>query len=109
MNTHALAVMGICAAVTLATRALPFVCFGQKRAVPRLVTSLGHSLPPAIMAALVVYCLKGVDFTAWPFSLAEVIAVAVTALLHLWKRNTLLSIAAGTVCYMILIRTVFPI
>ena len=56
-----------------------------------------------------VYCLKGVDFTAWPFSLAEVIAVAVTALLHLWKRNTLLSIAAGTVCYMILIRTVFPI
>lgn len=62
MNTHALAVMGICAAVTLATRALPFVCFSQKRAVPRLVTSLGHSLPPAIMAALVVYCLKSVPF-----------------------------------------------
>ena len=99
-------------------------------AVTALVTIAVRFLPFA------VYCLKGVDFTAWPFwaaccrrpswrrwwslasarcrarwsiSLAEVIAVAVTALLHLWKRNTLLSIAAGTVCYMILIRTVFPI
>ena len=60
------------------------------------------------MAALVVYCLKGVDLTVYPFSLAELIAVAVTALVHLWKRNTLLSIALGTACYMVLIRTVFP-
>ena len=104
---NAILIVAVTALVTIAVRFLPFAVFG-KRPLPRAVVYLGRVLPPAIMAALVVYCLKGVDFTAWPFSLAEVIAVAVTALLHLWKRNTLLSIAAGTVCYMILIRTAFP-
>ena len=95
MNTHALAVMGICAAVTLATRALPFICFGQKRAVPRLVTSLGHSLPPAIMAALVVTLSSGA---------IQLICAATVAALHIWRRNTLLSIGVGTALYMALIR-----
>ncbi len=104
MNTHALAVMGICAAVTLATRALPFVCFGQKRAVPRLVTSLGHSLPPAIMAALVVYCLKSVPFGTLSSGAIQLICAATVAALHIWRRNTLLSIGVGTALYMVLIR-----
>ena len=97
---NAVLIIAVTALVTIAVRFLPFAVFG-KRPLPRAVGYLGR--------VLVVYCLKGVDFTAWPFSLAEVIAVAVTALLHIWKRNTLLSIAAGTACYMILIRTVFPI
>ena len=85
---NAVLIIAVTALVTIAVRFLPFAVFG-KRPLPRAVVYLGRVLPPAIMAALVVYCLKGVDFTAWPFSLAEVIAVAVTALLHLWKRNTL--------------------
>ena len=104
MNMHALAVVLICAAVTIATRALPFVCFGGKRGVPRLVQSLGRTLRPAIMAALVVYCLKGVPFGTAADGMKQLIAAAVVAALHVWRRNTLLSIGAGTALYMLLIR-----
>ena len=93
---------------TQISRWLPFLAFSGKKETPAFIKYLGRVLPPAIMAALVVYCLKDVDLTAHPFSLAEIIAVAVTALAHIWKRNTLLSIAVGTACYMILIRTAFP-
>ena len=105
---NAVYVIAVTALVTVLTRFLPFAVFG-KRPLPRVVVYLGRVLPPAIMAALVVYCLKDIDLTAFPFGLAQLISVAVTALVHLWKRNTLLSIAAGTACYMALIRTVFPI
>ena len=100
--------IAVMAGVTFLTRFLPFLLFDRGGKPPRIVLYLGRVLPPAIMAALVVYCLKNVDLTAYPFSLAEIIAVAVTALAHIWKRNTLLSIAVGTACYMILIRTAFP-
>ena len=99
---NAVYIIAVTALVTMAVRFLPFAVFG-KRPLPRVVVYLGRVLPPAIMAALVVYCLKGIDMSAYPFGMA------VTALVHLWKRNTLLSIAAGTACYMALIRTVFPI
>ena len=104
---NAVYVIAVTALVTMLTRFLPFAVFG-KRPLPRVVVYLGRVLPPAIMAALVVYCLKDIDMTAFPFGLAELISVAVTALVHLWRRNTLLSIALGTACYMVLIRTVFP-
>ena len=68
---------------------------------------LGHVLPAAMMGLLVVYCLKGVTLTAAPYGIPELIGVAVTAGLHLWRRNTLLSIAAGTVVYMVLVQLVF--
>ena len=105
---NAVFVIAVTALVTMLTRFLPFAVFG-KRPLPRVVVYLGRVLPPAIMAALVVYCLKDIDMTAFPFGLAELISVAVTALVHLWRRNTLLSIALGTACYMVLIRTVFLI
>ena len=105
---NAVYVIAVTALVTVLTRFLPFAVFG-KRPLPRVVVYLGRVLPPAIMAALVVYCLKDIDMTAFPFGLAELISVAVTALVHLWRRNTLLSIALGTACYMVLIRTVFLI
>ena len=105
---NAVYVIAVTALGTVLTRFLPFAVFG-KRPLPRVVVYLGRVLPPAIMAALVVYCLKDIDLTAFPFGLAQLISVAVTALVHLWRRNTLLSIALGTACYMVLIRTVFLI
>ena len=104
MNRHALAIVLVCAAVTILLRALPFVCFGGKKGVPRWVASLGSTLPPAIMAALVIYCLKSVPFSPMADGAKQLLAAAVVVALHLWKRNTLLSIAAGTAVYMILIR-----
>lgn len=102
--THAVLVVVICAAVTVALRALPFVCFGGKKGVPRLVAALGETLPPAIMAALVVYCLKSVPFGTVGNGAKQLIAAAAVVALHLWKKNTLLSIGAGTALYMLLIR-----
>ena len=104
MNMHALWIVLICAGVTLLLRALPFMFFGGKSGVPKWVASLGGVLPPAIMAALVVYCLKGVPFGTFADGAKQLIAGAAVVIVHLWKRNTLLSIAAGTAAYMLLIR-----
>ena len=104
MNTHALLIVLICSGVTLFLRALPFVFFGGRGGVPPRIARLGHMLPPAIMAALVVYCLKGVPFGAPLDGAKQLIASAVVVAVHLWRRNTLLSIALGTAAYMLLIR-----
>jgi len=104
VNTHALLIVLICAFVTLALRALPFLCFGGKDGVPKWLEALGSVLPPAIMAALVVYCLKGVPYGTLADGAFQLIAAGVVIAVHLLKRNTLLSIAAGTAAYMILIR-----
>lgn len=101
---QALWIVLICAGVTLLLRALPFMFFGGKGGVPKWIASLGSVLPPAIMAALVVYCLKGVPFGSLADGAYQLIAGAVVVLVHLWKRNTLLSIAVGTAAYMLLIR-----
>ena len=104
MRTHALFIVLICAGVTLLLRALPFMCFGRKGGVPKWIASLGSMLPPAIMAALVVYCLKSVPYGTFADGAYQLIAGAVVVLVHLWRRNTLLSIAVGTAAYMLLIR-----
>ena len=93
--------------VTMLTRFLPFLIFGEKRKTPEIVTYLGKVLPFAIMGMLVVYCLKVVNFLAAPFGAPELIGIAVTAGLHIWRRNSLLSIGAGSVCYMLLVQLVF--
>lgn len=103
-TSQALEIILVVAACTFLTRVLPFLFFGGNKEVPKTVNYLGKILPPAIMATLVVYCLKGVDLTSAPYGAAEFLSVALVAGLHLWKRNNLLSIGAGTVCYMILIR-----
>lgn len=107
-NSRALLIIVIVAACTLITRLIPFVLFGGKRQVPKAVTYLGNILPPAIMATLVVYCLKGADLFSDNHGLPEFLSTALVALLHVWKRNVLLSIAVGTFCYMFLIQVVFP-
>ena len=104
MNMHAFLIVLICAGVTLALRATPFLFFGGRGGVPRVIASLGRALPPAIMAALVVYCMKGVPFGAFADGAKQLLAAACVVALHLWRRNTLLSIAGGTAVYMILIR-----
>ena len=110
MTLSALQPLGIILAVaagTQLTRWLPFWLFPEKRDPPPAVAYLGRVLPPAMMGLLVVYCLKGVSWTAAPHGAPELIAVAVTAFLHWWRGNVLLSIAAGTAVYMLLVQTVF--
>ena len=98
--------VAVISAVTILLRFLPFMIFG-KRETPTFVLYLGKVLPFAVMGMLCVYCLKGVSFPAFPYGLPELISVALVVLLHLWKRNTLLSIIGGTACYMLLVQLVF--
>ena len=99
--------VAVIALVTAAIRFLPFLVFKNGRAAPKLVVKLGRLLPFAVMGMLVVYCLKDVNFLAAPFGLPEILSCAVVAILHIWKRNSLLSIGLGTVCYMLLVQFVF--
>lgn len=93
--------------VTMATRFLPFLIFGEKRKTPDLVLYLGKVLPFAIMGMLVVYSLKDTSVLTSPYGIPELIGCGVVALLHIWKRNSLLSIGVGTVVYMLLVQLVF--
>lgn len=99
--------VAVIALVTAALRFLPFVLFGGKRKTPRIIERLGRSLPYAVMGMLVVYCLRGVSFTSVGGFLPELIACLIVAGLYIWRRNTLLSIIAGTVVYMVLVQVVF--
>ena len=104
---HDIALIVVATLVTMATRFLPFLIFGEKRETPQLITYLGQVLPFAIMGMLVIYCMKDVSFLSAPFGAPELMGCAVVALLHLWKRNSLLSIGVGTVFYMLLVQLVF--
>lgn len=86
---------------------MPFLLFPAGKKVPKTVEYLGKVLPPAVIGMLVVYCFKSVNPAAFPFGLPELIASATVVLLHIWKRNNLLSIGVGTVLYMVLVQTVF--
>ena len=105
--SHSVAIIAVAAVVTLFIRAIPFVIFGGKREVPETITYLGKVLPPAIMVILVIYFVKGINFFAGSRGIPELLSIAVVAGLHIWKKNTLLSIAVGTVLYMILVQVVF--
>ena len=94
---HSVAIIAVAAIVTLIIRAVPFVAFDGKREVPETVTYLGKVLPPAIMVILVIYCVKGINLFTGSHGIPELLSIAVVALLHIWKKNTLLSIAVGTI------------
>lgn len=104
---YTLLVILVITVVTAALRFAPFFIFSSERPVPKFVSYLGRVLPYSIMAMLVVYCLKGISFAKAPFGLPELISVILVAVLHIWKRNTLLSIICGTICYMVCIQFVF--
>ena len=101
------AAIAVTAAVTILIRFLPFWLFSGKGEVPAPLVRLGAVLPPAIMAVLVVYCLKDMPLLSNSHALPEILGVLVTSASYVWKRNTLLSIAAGTLLYMVLVQTVF--
>lgn len=107
MNLYPLALVAVMAAVTFLTRALPFLLFDRGKAPSQTILYLGRILPPAVMAMLVVYCLRGMDFSTAPGWLPQAVGVAAVVILHRWKRNTLLSIFGGTILYMVLVQAVF--
>lgn len=106
-NWHSAAMVAVIALVTAGLRFLPFLLFRGNAKLPQWLSHLGKVLPHAIMGMLVVYCLKGISFRSAPFGIPELVSCAVVAVLHVWKRNTLLSIGVGTAFYMVLVQLVF--
>lgn len=104
---YAIAAIAIMAVVTFLTRALPFVLFGRGDKPPRIILYLGKVLPPAIIAMLIVYCLRNVSFDAAANWAPALIASAAVVALHLWRKNNMLSIVGGTIMYMVLVQAVF--
>ncbi len=106
-DSYLWAMIAVIAAVTAATRFLPFLIFRSGKKTPPAIEGLGRILPFAIMGMLVVYCLRTTSF----FVPADIVPAAVSCLLvvllHIWKRNTLLSIVGGTLCYMLFVQVIF--
>lgn len=100
-------VVAVIALVTAAIRFLPFLVLGGNKKTPKIIEKLGRLLPYAIMGMLVVYCLRYVNFTSTANFLPPLISCVVVGVLYVWKRNTLVSIILGTICYMILVQMVF--
>ncbi len=103
----ALIMIAVAAVCTFATRVAPFILFNGRKPIPPIIRYLGATLPPAVIALLIIYCLKSVNWLAAPHGVPELLCIAVTALLHIWKRNNLLSIGVGTILYMYLIQNIF--
>lgn len=106
-DLYTFSAVGIIALVTALTRFLPFIVFGEKLKTPKSVETLGKLLPYSIMGMLVVYCLKDISLLSISDFLPQTISLLVVILLYILKRNTLLSIIAGTLCNMILLQFVF--
>ena len=92
---------------TAVTRFLPFLVFPSGKPTPKYVQYLGKFLPAAVFGLLVVYSLKGVSVFTGSHGIPEMISILLVIVLHVWKRQMLLSIAGGTVCYMLLVQMVF--
>lgn len=102
---QSLAIIAVTAAVTALIRFLPFLIF--HKGTPRPILYLGEVLPFAVMGMLVVYCLKNTSFISAPYGAPELLAILFVVIVHKWKHNTLLSVAGGTICYMLLVQMVF--
>ena len=99
--------IALCSLGTIVTRFLPFLLFGRGKTAPEFVRYLGRVLPGAVFAMLIVYCLKDVSPVRYSYGLPEAAGILVTLAVHAWKRQMLLSIAGGTLCYMLLVQLVF--
>ena len=106
-TAQAVASILVMAGVTFLTRVIPFALFGRGGQPPRVVAYLGQVLPPAVIAMLIVYCLRGVTFSAPAGWVPSILAGVTAVLLHLWKGNDLLSIFGATGLYMLLVQGVF--
>lgn len=105
--TQQIVMIGTVVLGTMLTRFLPFLVFPSGKPTPKYIQYLGKVLPAAVFGLLVVYCLKGVNILAGSHGLPELISILVVIGLHLWKRQMLISIAGGTICYMMLVQMVF--
>lgn len=105
--TQQLITIGLCIAGTMLTRFLPFAIFNEKRKTRAFVQYLGRFLPSAVFGMLGVYCLRNVHVLSGTHGLPEFISILVTGVLHIYKRQMLLSIAGGTICYMLLLHFIF--
>lgn len=106
-NTQLFLFFGLVSLGTIFTRFLPFILFPESKKIPEYIKYLSDVLPYTIIGMLVIYCLKDISFSVRPYALPEIISIAVIAVLHLWRRNTLLSIGIGSVLYIVLIQYVF--
>ena len=106
-NAYSILLIAVISLVTMLLRFLPLWIFGNGQQTPAIIQYLGKVLPYAIMGMLVVFCLKGVTFISAPYGLPELIACGVVVGLHIWKRNTAVSIVGGTVVYMLLVQMFF--
>lgn len=93
--------------ITFLTRVIPFILFPANKKTPKYITYLGSVLPYSIIGMLIIYCLKNVSISTFPFGLPEFISIIVIVLIHIWKRNTLFSIGGGTIFYMLLVQFIF--
>lgn len=100
-------IIGMVILGTVLTRFLPFLLFSAGKPTPKYIQYLGTVLPSAVFGLLVVYCLKGVSLFTGSHGIPELISIAVVIGLHVWKRQMLVSIAGGTLCYMLLVQLVF--
>ena len=92
---------------TMLTRFLPFLAFPAGKPTPKYIQYLGKVLPSAVFGMLVIYCLKNVNILSGSHGLPEFLSILLVIALHLWKRQMLLSIAGGTICYMLLVQLIF--
>ncbi|MFI3201721.1 MAG: AzlD domain-containing protein [Eubacteriales bacterium] len=107
MNIQEILIVVVVALVTMFLRFLPFIVMSGKQKTPAVISYLGIVLPFSIMGMLVVYCLKDIYIIEYPYGIPEIIAIGLVAGIHIWKRNTLLSILMGTVSYMVLVQMIF--
>ena len=103
-NLQTLIIILVIALGTMITRFTPFFLFPDGKKYPKIIDYLGKVLPPAMMGLLVVYCFKNVSFVSGNHGLPEILAAIITLILHLWRKNVLISICGATAAYMILIR-----
>ena len=106
-TVHSLLIVAVMAVFTALTRFLPFLAFPEGRKRPKVITYLGTVLPYALIGMLVVYCFKSVAVFAYPYCIPELLAVVLVTVLHIWKRNTLISVFGGVIFYMVLVQCVF--
>lgn len=107
MNWYLIVSIVIASVVTVMLRAIPFIAFSGDKQLPPIINYLGKTLPYAIMGMLVVFCMKDTSFAVVSRWAPQLIASLLVVLTYVWKKSTILSIVAGTACYMILIQMVF--
>ena len=106
-TTQKIIIIAVVSLGTMLTRFVPFLLFPPEKPTPKYIQYLGKVLPSAVFGLLVIYCLKNVSILSGSHGIPEFLALAVTVWLHLWKKQMLLSIAGGTIFYMLLVQFVF--